>query len=253
MPFFLAYVQSILRGMRLESALEEITRLTEQAAGYSQPANDAAIIQLRTLPVPEQRTMVRRGYAFISDDWKSDLTTWDYIWRNTRYHEVMNQALYFYQHRTSYRQIESKQLLGWADRCEHWAHSDDLAKIYADILEQKPNWILPTLEKWNRDGNVWKRRMSMTSLIEYASKRTKVLPFKRLMSFITPLLYDDEYYVQKGLGWTLREIGNAYPNDTYQFMQTNAGLLSPQAWTGATKNLPADKKAKLKTLRQQNR
>jgi 3-methyladenine DNA glycosylase AlkD len=99
------------------------------------------------------------------------------------------------------------------DRCGCWEHCDDLAKIYATVVEANPSWSMPSLKKWNCSGNPWKRRQSMVSLIEYARKRTRLLPFAELIAFVEPLLDDDEDYVQKGLGWTVREIGNAYPEE----------------------------------------
>ena len=162
----------------------------------------------------------------------------------------MNQALYFYQQMELSRR-EFTTIRGWADRCTCWEHSDDLAKIYADVVELHPDWVLDTLKKWNRSRNSWKRRMSMTSLIEYAVKRNRFLPYSQLIGFVEPLLDDPEFYVQKGLGWTVREIGNAYPTEIGSFMEENAARLSPQAWTGATKNMDKPEKDRLKQLRMQ--
>lgn len=55
------------------------------------------------------------------------------------------------------------------------------------------------------------------SLLEYASKRSVYLPFADIIAFLDPLLADDEYYVQKGVGWTIREIYNVYPKEMLQY------------------------------------
>lgn len=145
--------------------------------------------------------------------------------------------------------MEIRTVIKWVERCTCWWHSDDLSKIYATSVEATPHWIVPTLKRWNKSDNPWKRRQSMVSLIEYASKRERFLPFVELLAFIEPLLDDDDYYVQKGLGWTLREIGNAYPQKFQGVMQKYAARLAPQAWTGATKNLNKDEKARLRAIR----
>jgi 3-methyladenine DNA glycosylase AlkD len=93
----------------------------------------------------------------------------------------------------------------------------------------------------------------MVSLIEYASRRTRFLPFAELIAFLEPLLDDEEYYVQKGLGWTLREIGNAYPEEVATFMDKYAPRLAPQAWTAATKNLGKQEKLRLRAIRDAGR
>ena len=184
----------------------------------------------------------------MTDSAEDNLEIWDHIWRHSAYYEVMSQALYFYQHRKLSRR-ETRTILRWVERCTCWEHSDDLSKIYATVVEANPSWIVPTLKKWNRSDNAWKRRQSLVSLIEYASKREHVLPFPDLIAFVEPLLADDDYYVQKGLGWTLREIGNVYPLEFAQFLERHAAHLAPQAWTSATKNLPKKDKARLRAIR----
>ena len=232
--------------------LREITTKTEALAGRSVLAEPGSIVRLKSIRVPEQRKAVKSGYDFITSDGTRNLRIWDFIWNTTSYMEVMNQALYFYQH-TELTRLELRTIMAWADRCACWEHADDLSKIYADVVEANPDWILPTLKKWNRSSNPWKRRKSMTSLIEYASKRRRFLPYAELISQVEPLLEDDEYYVQKGLGWTIREIGNAYPREFAAFMTKHASVLKPHAWSGATKNLSKADKAKYKELRARSR
>jgi len=162
--------------------------------------------------------------------------------------EVMSQALYAYQHRTLEKR-EVDKIRTWIDRCTCWEHSDDLSKIYAEVIEHNPDWMLPTLKRWNRAKSPWKRRQSVVALIEYATKRTHFLPFEVMIEQVESLLDDGDYYVQKGVGWTVREIGHAYPDQVARFLERHAARLSPQAWAGATKNLDRAQKARLKALR----
>jgi 3-methyladenine DNA glycosylase AlkD len=118
-----------------------------------------------------------------------------------------------------------------------------LSKILALAVEQNPEWVLPTYRKWNKAKCLWKPRQSIVGLLEYTSKRNKVLPFNELVSFIHPLLQDKEYYVQKGIGWTLREIYNAYPVETLKYFNKNLLNIKSIAYSAATEKL--DKKIKL--------
>jgi 3-methyladenine DNA glycosylase AlkD len=237
----------------LDACLQEVMDRLVQLAGYSppHPARGREVHRLRTVSVPAQRRAVRAGYGFVSESRAANLAAWDYIWNEGAYRELMCQALYFYQ-QSRVRPLTKPELttiLGWSNRCICWEHSDDLAKIYADVVEANPEWILPSLKRWNSAPNPWLRRMSMTSLIEYARKRRRFLPYEELMAFVLPLIDDDAFYVQKGLGWTVREIGNAYPAQFATFMTGHAARLSPQAWTGATKNMSQAEKARLMAIR----
>ena len=162
--------------------------------------------------------------------------------------EVMHQALYTYQH-VALRKQEFTTIRAWIDGCACWEHSDDLSKIYANVTEDHPGWIMPTLQQWNRSRNPWERRQSVVALIEYADKRKRFLPYDFMIGQVESLLEDDDHYVQKGLGWTIREIGHAYPEEAWQFMLRHAARFSPQAWTAATKRLEPACKKRLKELR----
>jgi 3-methyladenine DNA glycosylase AlkD len=59
----------------------------------------------------------------------------------------------------------------------------------------------------------------------------------------------EHYYVQKGVGWTLREISNIYPNEAFAYLEANIGRISAVAFTAATEKLSPAKKNHIKKLR----
>lgn len=238
--------------MTYETYLTEVTDKTRTLSSRAFPTLTGDEIVRLKLSVPGVRKLVAAGYSFYDEAPKIILDVWEYIWNRSPIEEVMHQALYYYQRRTLTRH-ETRRILEWIERCRDWPHSDDLSKIYADVVEAHPDWIVPTLKRWNRSENPWKRRQSVVSLIEYARKRSRFLPFEELIGFVVPLLDDDDYYVQKGVGWTVREIGNAYPEEIAIFMAAHAGDLAAQAWTGATKNLDPATKARYRAIRNQTR
>ncbi len=238
--------------MTYEAFLAEVTARTRTLSKRAFPPVDRDEIIRLKLSTPGVRRLVATGYSFYDEPADIVLDIWEYIWNTSGYVEVMHQALYYYQRRSLNRR-ETRRILGWVERCGDWPHSDDLSKIYANVVEAHPSWIVPTLKRWNRSENPWKRRQSVVSLIEYARKRTRFLPFDELIGFVLPLLDDDDYYVQKGVGWTIREIGNAYPEQAALFMAEHAGQLAPQAWTGATKNLDPETKDRLRAIRRGSR
>ena len=238
--------------MSYEAFLTEVTEKTRTLSKRAFPSVERDDIIRLKLSTPGVRKLVAAGYSFYAESAEVVLDIWEYIWNTSGYVEVMHQALYYYQRRSLNRR-ETRRILTWVERCRDWPHSDDLSKIYADVVEAHPEWIVPTLERWNRSDNPWQRRQSVVSLIEYARKRTRFLPFEKLIGFVVPLLDDDDYYVQKGVGWTIREIGNAYPDETAPFMAEHAGRLAPPAWTGATKNLDPDTKDRLRAIRRGSR
>lgn len=197
--------------------------------------------------------MVKAGYDFEHRLNRAEiLKTWHYVFTHTDIYEVAYQAIYYYQYK-SLNKTEFNTVRQWINRCDSWEHSDDLSKIYALVFEENPDWVIPWYRKWNRDRNPWKRRQSVVGLLEYAQKRKAVQPYEVLISFIEPLLEDDDYYVQKGVGWTLREIYNVYPRETLAFMNREIARIHPNAYGAATEKLSRSVKNKLNTKRKRLR
>lgn len=232
--------------------LEEVTARTERRAVQGKKRKRPAGIDRLGLRVPDVRALVKEGYSFYEMPDGAIGETWDYIWRRSHWHEVMSQALYFYQAKPP-DPVALELIRNWIERCHCWEHSDDLSKIYAGVVEEQPQLMLPTLRRWNRSANPWERRQSVVSLIEYARKRRRFRPFEELISFVRPLLDDDDYYVQKGVGWTLREIYNAYPAEGERFIRERVADIHPLAWSAATEKLEKRLKARLNASRREAR
>jgi 3-methyladenine DNA glycosylase AlkD len=233
-------------------ALIEVTERTRSRAIGTTAASPENQFRRFSIRVPVVRALVKDRYKFFNQPREDIVSIWTHIWKNTEWYEVAHQALYYYQHKTI-NKAEFRQIKSWVSRCDCWEHSDDLSKIYAQVVEDNPVWILPTFEIWNRSKSPWKRRQSVVGLIEYASKRKSVLPFPDLIKFVDPLLNDEDYYVQKGVGWTLREIYNLYPLDALGYIQAKVLLLHPLAYSSATEKLDKVSKKQLNLERKQYR
>jgi len=204
------------------------------------------------LAVPQTRKLIKNQFSFSDDSPSARLKVWDYVWKNSQCYEAMSLSIYAYQN-SEISKPEFGKLKSWVNRCHCWEHSDDLSKIYAGVVESNSEWVLPTLKAWNKAKSPWKRRQSVVSLLEYASKRSSYLPFSKMISFVDPLLEDPEYYVQKGVGWTIREIYNVYPKDMLQYLRKNLLRIQPLAYSAATEKLQKSVKADLNQKRKKSR
>lgn len=207
------------------------------------------------LRVPQLHQVSRVGFSFSKLESKEITQIWDHVWRRSDCYEVMSLALsWFYG--PQQRQILKTnwpRLKKWSSRIDNWAHSDTLSGIYARILEDLPQDVYSTLEIWNRSKNPWLRRLSIVSLIYYSSQREKILPLKKILSLVEPQLEFEHYYVQKGVGWTLREAFNVYPKPTFAFIEKNIDKISATAFSAATEKMIYKQREHLKKLRKTRR
>jgi 3-methyladenine DNA glycosylase AlkD len=199
----------------------------------------------------QKDAVFNKGFSFSKLNPEEQAKVWIYIWENSNTFEAMSLALQTYWHLYKKKKL---QLSHWPilkkkiARVDNWAHSDTLSGFYAALLEENPQ-IFAELKKWNTSKNPWERRASIVGIFYYSSLRKKPRTFKEVIPLVENLLHDKEYYVQKGVGWTLRELYNLYPKETYAFLLKNAKTLSSHAWVASTEKLPAKDKAKLKALR----
>src|SRR5262249_8699070 len=131
----------------------------------------------------------------------------------------------------------------------YWPLCDALAKIYTKVLVVLPDEVYAQLTKWNADKNLWKRRQSVVSLLYYSRTKKRHLSFEKIIKLITPLLTDREYYVQKGVGWALRELHTVYPERALSYLKKNVRSISSIAFTIAIEKLNVHDKNELKVIR----
>lgn len=203
------------------------------------------------LRVPDLHLALKKGFSFSGRSPDEQAKIWDEVWWSSDCYEVMALALgWFYLPKQSALCLRKWPLLKrWSSRIDNWAHSDSLSGIYARLHEEDSAKLYPTFQKWNVSRNPWLRRLSIVSLIYYSSQREKVLPAKQILSLVEPQLDHEHYYVQKGVGWTLRECHNVYPDVTYAFLEKHITRLSSYAFSASTEKMSPSKKARLKSMR----
>lgn len=137
----------------------------------------------------------------------------------------------------------------WQKHVDNWGHCDGLSKIYTKILELIPEEVLEKLKLWNKSENQWDKRQSLVSLLYFSRTKKTILDFEIIIKFIDNLLVDNEYYVQKAVGWSLKELYNVYSKETLIYLEKNIKNISSIAFSPATEKLLKHEKGSLKKLR----
>jgi 3-methyladenine DNA glycosylase AlkD len=202
--------------------------------------------------VPAHRKAARHVYAFSDGSFEEQLQVWDHIWNNTHGFWLRVHATFFLERHLKKREhLEAMWpvIVRWQDSVDDWGLCDALAKVYTKILMVAPDKVYRVLQKWNRDKDLWKRRQSVVSLLYYSRTKKDYLPFSKIEALLTSLLADKEYYVQKGVGWALRELRNVYPKEAHAYLTKHIRTISPIAFTISVEKVEEKEKEKLKALR----
>ncbi len=200
-----------------------------------------------------QAEICKTGFDFSSSDKEKTFLIFDRVFKESPSHEGKNQALLYLDKNYKHISITSQLsiLPQWVKYVDNWAHSDYLSKFLTRLHaypESKQN-IYTLVKKWNTSKLLWERRQSLVSLFYYSRTKKEYIDFESTKNLVTPLITDKEYFVQKAVGWTLRESYNVYPKQTYQFIEEQIKQISSTAFTTCLEKMTEKEKQHLKQKR----
>ncbi|MEO1261799.1 MAG: DNA alkylation repair protein [Bacteroidota bacterium] len=82
-----------------------------------------------------------------------------------------------------------------------WDTVDWVRKFVGVHFQKYPELILPTTQKWMASDNIWLQRICLIFQLTYKDKTD----FKLMQKYILELAHSDEFFIQKGAGWALRQ------------------------------------------------
>ena len=113
-----------------------------------------------------------------------------------------------------------------------WDTVDVLAiSVAGKWLSDKKDLQLKVISHWNTSDSLWLRRTAILHQIKYKSKTD----FDLLSKCILNSLHINSFFVQKAIGWALREYSKTEPALVTNFVISNEKRLSPLARREALK------------------
>ncbi|MDQ0229329.1 DNA alkylation repair protein [Metabacillus malikii] len=113
-----------------------------------------------------------------------------------------------------------------------WDTVDVLAPhIIANLFLTYPQYTSQYVESWIEDDNIWLQRSAIISQLFYKEKTDE----KLLSHCVLRRANSDEFFVQKAIGWALRQYAKTNPDYVRSFVADND--LKPLSKREALKNL----------------
>lgn len=113
-----------------------------------------------------------------------------------------------------------------------WDSVDTIAKyLLGGYLKQYPESITTVIEKFSGSENMWLNRSAIIFQLGYK----KDTDAKLLFSLCEKHRHSKEFFIQKAIGWALREYGKTNPEAVKNFV--NTAQLKPLSTREALKNL----------------
>jgi 3-methyladenine DNA glycosylase AlkD len=116
-----------------------------------------------------------------------------------------------------------------------WAVADNLADVGARCLVADPA-RLDAVAAWIDNPHLWTRRAALVFTLPWAKEKRDP---ERMLGWATRLAEDRQWFIQKAIGWWLRELSKRDPKRVRRFLKENDEKLTGVARREATKYLPA--------------
>jgi 3-methyladenine DNA glycosylase AlkD len=114
-----------------------------------------------------------------------------------------------------------------------WDTVDTLAAHPAGtIIAKHPELIEELVDKWAVSEDMWLRRTAIIHQLRYKDKTNEELLYK----YIKLNADSKEFFIQKGIGWALREYSKTNPHSVKQFIQSTH--LAPLSVREGSKYIP---------------
>ncbi|NLJ94671.1 MAG: DNA alkylation repair protein [Clostridiaceae bacterium] len=111
-----------------------------------------------------------------------------------------------------------------------WDTVDGFHKIVAGIVQKFPQFKENILE-WSKDENIWLRRSAIIFQLSLKEKTDTEL----LSEIIKNNFGTEEFFINKAIGWALRQYGKTDPDWVNEFIKENKQDLSTLSYREATK------------------
>lgn len=220
---------------KLRTALQEAGDPNKAKAMQAYMKSD---MPFHGVPAPLLREICRATFAELqfasASHWQMHVLN---FWRNAQLREERYAALYLagdrrakpFQTPATLKLYEELIVTGaW------WDYVDDIASHrIGPILREYP---APTRRKmllWSQSNNLWKRRAAI--ICQLGSKTETDLEL--LYSCIEPSLGSNEFFLQKAIGWALRQHARIDATEIKRYVRLNRSRLSALSYREALKNV----------------
>lgn len=124
--------------------------------------------------------------------------------------------------------LELAQINPWWDNIDGWVM---VIRRWSAKDLQRASWLV---NKYSQHPDMWLRRMSIICQINHKSGEYDQ---KALFSAIENNLWDKEFFIQKAIGWALRDYSEHQPQAVMAFIQLHQQQLSTLAIREATRKI----------------
>lgn len=138
-------------------------------------------------------------------------------------------------------------IASWVPQFDAWAIADHAMKAGEKRLTSDPS-RLDQVEPWLDHPDFWVRRAALVGTLPWThirnAKPHEIATRLRILGWLDRLADDREPFIQKAIGWWLRELSKHDPQQVRDWLEAHGARLKPLARREAGRWLPEHRKGK---------
>ncbi len=227
--------------MGIGEALSELRSATDPERAAGSAAYHKVEREYLGLSVPQIDEMTKRWRSELTLEQRLDLAA--DLWASNIHEariaaaKLLNQARIRPDDEGAWRLIAS-----WVPDFDGWAVAD-----HASIAGQKRLVADPArldeVETWTTSQHMWTRRAALVMTLPWTKmnhpKQDDLARRDRILGWAASYVDDKDWFIQKAIGWWLRDLSKHDPDRTRAFLAAYGDQMKPFARKEAARHLPA--------------
>jgi len=157
----------------------------------------------------------------------------DALWQTDIYEARLAAAKLLTQARLRPDDQDAWQLIAaWTPDFDSWAIADHASMAAQKRLVADPA-RLDTVETWIASDHMWTRRAAFVSTLPWTKqnhpKPAELIARDRILGWAATLVTDHQWFIQKAIGWWLRELSKHDARRTQDFIAAHGDRMKPFA------------------------
>jgi len=182
-----------------------------------------------------------QAFKLIKDISKSQIfDLCEELWRSGMMEESFIACNWAYSIHNRYEPEDFAVFEKWVNEyVSNWASCDGLCNHTIGSFLMRYQGYVEKMKAWSRSQNRWMKRASAVSFIIPARKGL----FKQeIFQIADILLLDQDDMVQKGYGWMLKSLADAYEDEVFMYVLGHRATMPRTALRYAIEKMPEEKK-----------
>ncbi len=217
--------------MWYDEMFQELEKLGDPAQSEKMAAYMQNLFPFLGVPKPELKVFMKpylnqtRKQDF---DWNFVFACWKKPYREAHYIGVE----YVLLHKKQLGSSDLENLKYLITHQSWWETVDSLDVVVGEVVLKDPK-LKKTMLKWSLDDNIWLRRVAIDYQQEYKME-TDTEVFTQIIS---NNFGSTEFFVNKAIGWSLRDYSKVNPEWVRSFLEEHREQLAPLSIKEASKYL----------------